>query len=125
MRTIIFFASLLWASSAIAHDSFIGKMDPVTGGSCCTTAQNEGYGDCAVLKVEPGMLTGEDGGYRLRLTAEQASKINPVRGLPVDTFIPQDRIQDSWDGNYRLCIPSRPSEAMRADFYCFFAPANS
>jgi hypothetical protein len=50
------------------------------------------------------MLTGEADGYRIRLTAEQAGKINPLRKTPVDTLIKWERIQSSHDGNYHLCL---------------------
>jgi hypothetical protein len=122
-RLLVVMTVLLCGAPAMAHDGFTGKRDPVTGTSCCTTAANEGYGDCAVLAVAPGMLTGQPDGYRLRLTAEQARRINPLRSLPVDTVIPWNRVQPSWDGNYRLCIPSYPFPV--SDFYCFWEPPNT
>lgn len=107
------------AAPAAAHDWYTGTRDPVTGGGCC------GKADCAILQVDPGVLIGEADGYRLRLTAEQAAKINPARRLPVDTLIPWDRVQPSHDGNYHLCLPGYPTPSMRADFFCFWAPPNS
>lgn len=104
---------------ALAHDEYTGKTDPYTTSSCC------GGHDCDALEVEPGMLTGEEDGYRLRLTEEQARKINPQRKGAVDTFIPRNRIQPSWTGEYHLCIPNYYMETMRADFYCFWEPPNS
>jgi len=108
-----------------AHDWFVGKNDPVTGGSCCTTAANAKHGDCAMLNVEPGVLTGDELGYRLRLTPEQAGRINPNRKVGVDTIIPWARIQNSEDGNFYVCIPGTPISTMNADFYCFWAPPSS
>jgi len=112
-------------SPAMAHDWYVGKNDPVTGGSCCTTSASDTHGDCAQLAVTPGVLSGHENGYRLRLTEEQARKINPLRNGPVDTVIPWDRIQASHDGNFHLCIPTYAVPHMAADFYCFWAPPNS
>lgn len=122
MRAILA-AVLLTATCgpALAHDWYIGKSDPVTGGSCCTTSATDGYGDCAKLIVEPGVLEPVPEGWRLRLTLEQARKINPLRMSPVDTLIPDGRIQASEDGNFHLCIPPRP-DGLRFDFYCFWQP---
>lgn len=105
--------------AALAHDWYTGTHDPVTGGQCC------GGQDCRKLVVEPGVLEPIPEGYRLRLTAEQAKKINPLRNLPVDTIIPESRIQPSEDGNFHVCIPGYPSPGMRADFYCFWAPGST
>lgn len=114
--------SLALASPAQAHSWYHGKTDPVTGGSCCTTSATSQYGDCAVLQVDPGVIEATPDGYRLRLTIEQAQKINPMRLAPVDTFIPYNRIQTSEDGNFHLCIPRYPVANMQADFYCFWQP---
>ena len=116
---VAFFVFALPALSALAHDWYSGTRDPVTGGSCC------GVADCAILRVEPGMLEGEADGYRIRLTAEQAGKINPLRKTPVDTLIKWERIQSSHDGNYHLCLPTYPTPNMAADFFCFWAPPNT
>ena len=121
IATIIFLAA---AFPANAHDLYVGTTDPVTHGICCTTSEHDGYGDCGQLTVEPGMLTPEAGGYRLRLTAEQAQRINPMRTIPVDTFIPDDRIQPSMDGNFHLCLPAY-SVPLRGDFFCFFQPGST
>jgi hypothetical protein len=47
----------------------------VTGGGCC------GIADCAILKIEPGMLEGEADGYRLRLTLERDRARAPLPAL--------------------------------------------
>ena len=119
--TALAFAS---AGSAEAHDWYTKQYDPVTHGWCCNTSNGDGYGDCSQLILEPGVLTGEVGGYRLRLTTEQAQRINPLRSTPVDTFIPEERIQPSKDGNWHVCIPAFPNPSLR-DFYCFFQPGGS
>ena len=110
---------LLMAVPAAAHDWYTGTIDPVTLGSCCGTQ------DCAALKIEPGVLEGHVDGYRLRLTAEQAAKINPLRKMPVDTIIKWERIQPSPDGSFHLCLPTYPTPTMRADFFCFWAPPST
>ncbi len=69
MKTFITLAALLCsATAAQAHDWYVGKKDPVTKGSCCTTAAQDGYGDCAKLLIEPGVLEPVPEGYRIRLT---------------------------------------------------------
>lgn len=103
---------------ASAHDWYTGARDPRTGTRCC------GGNDCAVLELEPGVLTGEPNGYRLRLTVAQAQKINPYRVEPVDTVIPWERVQESPDGRFHLCL-SHVRGSARDDFYCFFAPPNT
>jgi len=70
------------------------------------------------------MLEGDPEGYRLRLTIDQARKINPLRTTPVDTLIPWERMQVSEDGNFHLCIPAHPN-GLRYDFYCFWQPGAS
>ena len=117
--------SLLTLSGAAeAHDAYVGTRDPVTNGICCTTSEHEGYGDCDMLVIEPGVLTGAVGGYRLRLTVQQAQRINPLRTAPVDTFIPDSRIQPSMDGNFHLCLPAFTAPN-RGDFFCFFQPGST
>lgn len=113
------------ASDARPHDWYSGTHDPVTGGQCCSTAKGDGYGDCHTLDIVPGVLTPEADGYRLRLTLEQARKINPRRNAPVDTLIPWKRIQPAADGKYAVCIPSHQYFTMKHDFYCFFEPPNT
>ena len=109
---------------ANAHDIYVGTTDPVTHGICCTTSEHDGYGDCGQLRIEPGMLTPEVGGYRLRLTIEQARRVNPLRTVPVDTFVPDARIQPSMDGNFHLCLPAFTAPN-RGDFFCFFQPGST
>lgn len=111
----IFFA---WWSTAYSHEWYSKRMDPVRQTPCC------GGSDCAKLKIDPGVLEATDEGYRVRMTLEQARRINPQRIAPVDTVVPWERIQLSEDGNYHICIPSYEVPAMPADFYCFFAPGS-
>lgn len=123
MRALTTLAALLFsATAAQAHDWYVGKRDPVTKGSCCTTAAQDGYGDCNKLLIEPGVLEPVPEGYRIRLTVEQARRLNPLRNHPVDTIVPEERVQDSENGNWHMCIPSYPVPHMAADFYCFWRP---
>ena len=108
-------------SPAKAHEEYTKRYDPVTKGWCCTTKDADGYGDCDTLTIEPGVITGEVGGIRLRMTVQQAQRINSMRTKPVDTFIPDARIQPSWDGNWHLCLPAYPMPT-RDDVFCFFMP---
>lgn len=114
------------SGAALAHEPYTGKIDPVFRNGCC------GGEDCAVLKVEPGMIEGEADGYRIRMTAEQAKAINPYRKAAVDTLIIWERVQPSWDGNYHICLrtydPALPFDGgndPRGSAYCFWAPPNS
>lgn len=123
MKALLTLAALLCLTTAAdAHDWYIGQRDPVTGGSCCTTAASAMSGDCNKLAIEPGVLEPVPEGYRIRLTVEQARRLNPLRRLPVDTIVPEERIQDSGDGNFHMCIPAYPTPNMQADFFCFFRP---
>jgi hypothetical protein len=139
MMLRIILALLVFTVPAYAHqpifsngivvqpDPYGGKTDPVHGNGCC------GGSDCDVLKVEPGMLEGEGDDLRLRMTLEQAKKINPYRTKPVDTIIRHGRVQDSWDGNYHVCIRSHDPtvpfsgepDIEKGAVYCFWAPPNT
>lgn len=117
-----FLIAFLWlcslSSAAVAHEWYSKRMDPVTLAPCC------GGKDCAPLVIKPGMLEAEEDGYRIRLTEEQAKKINPQRYGSVDVLVEWARIQPSEDGNFHICIPPYHQPQMRADLYCFFAPGD-
>lgn len=106
------------ANRAHSHSWYSGQRDPVTNGNCC------GGSDCAILKLEPGVLTPDGDGYIIRLTLEQARKINPARKTPFEALIKRERIQPSEDGNWHICIPT-DSGLVRDDFFCFFEPPNA
>ena len=110
---------MLMATAANAHEWYAHRSDPVTNGQCC------GGSDCSILKIDPGVLTGEADGYRVRLTIDQARRINPMRLAAIDTLVPWSRVQVSEDGNFHICIPNYPMQHMVSDFYCFFAPGNT
>ena len=120
MKTVwLLFGSLSLFTPAMAHEPYTGTIDPVTTGSCC------GGTDCAILSITKTMLTPAENGYRLVLSAAEAAKINPYRTTPIDTVIPWERVQPSWDGQFHLCVPSHRNTSMKADFYCFWAPPNT
>jgi hypothetical protein len=98
-----------------AHSWYSDKFDPVTKRGCC------GIRDCNKIVLTPKNFTPVQGGFRVRLTKEQAMRINPTRLEAVDIFIPDERVQPSDDGNYHLCIPNY-NGATQGDFYCFFEP---
>jgi hypothetical protein len=119
-------ALLLMARQAHAHEPYTGKIDPRFKNGCC------GGSDCAVLKVKPGMLEGEGDDLRLRMSLEEAREINPYRTKPVDSVITHDRVQDSWDGNYHVCLRTHDArltsgepDTERGAVYCFWKPGNS
>jgi hypothetical protein len=119
-------ALLIMARQAHAHEPYTGKIDPVFKNGCC------GGTDYAVLKVKPGMLEGEGDDLRLRMTLEEAREINPYRAKPVDTIIKRERVQDSWNGNYHVCLRTHDAKTTsgepdteRGAVYCFWAPPNS
>lgn len=100
---------------AFAHSWYSEKHDPVTHKACC------GIRDCNKIVLTPENYTPVEGGFRIRLTMEQARLINPTRLDPVDIFVPDERVQPSENGDYHLCIPNY-NGSTQGDFYCFFAP---
>ena len=110
--------SLAAVFPANAHSWYTQKKDPVTQLGCC------GGSDCATLLIEPGVITPEVDGYRIRLTLEQAQRINRNRLEPLDVLVPWSRVQPSEDGNWHICIP-RFQDVTVGNFYCFFAPPST
>lgn len=115
VAAFVFLAPLL----AHAHSWYSDRTDPVTGVPCC------GGNDCAKLVIEPGVLTAEADGYRIRLTLEQSRRINPFSHAPVDALVIWDRVQESADGNYHICISPDFRTGPRGGIFCFFAPPNT
>lgn len=115
-HTIAAVLVILATVPALAHDEYIGLRDPITGGSCCSTARGDGYGDCSILELAPGVLTPVPEGYIIRLTKEQAVKINPRAIRDVEVFVPSERIQPALFNEYRLCM------GPTGTLYCFFEP---
>jgi hypothetical protein len=116
-------AAFLLAPAALAHSWYSEKKDPVTHRGCC------GDYDCSMWKIEPGALTAEADGYRVRLTEEQARRIRPdTKGGPIDALVIWDRVQPSEDGNWHLCITEyrrdQAFETAPGGIWCLFAPPN-
>jgi hypothetical protein len=109
---------LIWVVPGFAHSWYSEKVDPVYKAPCC------GGNDCAMLKIDPGVLSAEEGGYRIRLTPEQANKINRYTLMPLDALVTWDRVQPSEDGNWHICIMSYSRAGERGGIYCLFAPPN-
>lgn len=115
VAAFVFLAPLM----AWAHSWYSEKHDPVSLAPCC------GGTDCAKLVIEPGVLTAEPDGYRIRLTLEQARRINPYARAPIDALVIWKRVQPSEDGNYHICISPDYRLPPRFGIYCFFAPPNA
>lgn len=116
IRSAIFALTLL-SVNAHAHSWYTDKHDPVTGGGCC------GGHDCAVFIPDIGKtMFYVKGGVRIVLTIEQARLINRHTARAIDAVIPIDRIQQSPDGEYHLCISSSGTTPHHNGIYCFWAP---
>lgn len=109
-------AAFFMAGPAYAHDWYSKKVDPVHKWSCC------GGHDCAVLKLEPGVITAEPEGYRIRLTLQQAQQINPYAMDGIDAVVAWDRVQPSETNDWHLCIASAYRGAPGHGIYCLFEP---
>ena len=103
---------------AHAHAWYRNRVDPVFLNTCC------GGTDCAELRIDAIVLTAEEGGYRIRLTHEQAKKINPFTHTGIDALVPWNRVQDSEDGNFHICVMTVNRDNPRGGIYCLFVPPN-
>ena len=102
-------AICLAATPAPAHDWFADKYDPTTLLRCCDVP-GEATGDRDCGPIEAGALTPENGGYRVRLSLDQARAVNPNATRPVDAFVALDRLQPSADPEGRAAICIKPSD---------------
>ena len=119
MRPLWIFTALLCLSSAAsAHTWYSGKTDPVWMNSCC------GGTDCAAWIIQPGELSSEPEGLRVRLSLERSRTINPYSMHPIDALVTWDRVQPSEDGNWHLCIMTSYRDAARGGIYCLFQPGD-
>jgi len=120
MKRALPIALLMLSTPAMAHSWYNEKRDPwYPNQSCC------GGMDCARLEITAGVLSAEPDGYRVRLTLEQSRRINAYSQAPIDALIPWERVQQSEDGNYHICIMSGHRDNDRQGVYCFFAPPNT
>ena len=118
LATAALVSACLVIGPANAHSWYIYKTDPVFHNSCC------GGHDCAMWAIQPGELTAEANGYRVRLTLERTRTINPNSTLPLDALVIWDRVQPSEDGNWHLCIADTSRDIGWHGVYCLFAPPN-
>lgn len=118
----IFLVILAWAlllsGLAHAHSWYSKKTDPEWGNSCC------GGSDCAMWAIEPGEISAEAEGIRVRLSLERTRTINQFSTSPIDALVTWNRVQPSEDGNWHLCIMSHHRDNRRGGIYCLFMPPN-
>ena len=107
------------AARAFAHQWYSDKKDPVYNQSCC------GGTDCGQLVVTPANVTAEERGYRIRLTLEEARRINPYTVSGIDALVEWNRVQPSEDGNWHICLMTYHRENERGGIYCLFAPPST
>jgi hypothetical protein len=105
-------------TAAFSHSWYQYHTDPVFHHSCC------GGQDCAMWAIQPGELSAEDAGYRVRLSLERTRYINPNSIAPIDALVIWDRVQPSEDGNWHLCIANSWRGEGTYGIYCLFAPPN-
>lgn len=108
--------SFALASPAQAHGWYQNKTDPVYLQSCC------GGNDCAPWIIQPGELTAEENGFRVRLSLERTKTINPFSQFPIDALVRWERVQLSEDGNWHICLMSSFRAHERGGIYCLFQP---
>lgn len=109
---------ILWAGPANAHAWYSTRQDPVWRNGCC------GGKDCNEL--DGRFVEAEDAGLRVRLTAEQARAINPNRNASVDAVVEWNRVQESEDGKFHICLMTYFYDGdPRNGVWCLFSPPNT
>lgn len=98
------------------HDWYREQRDPQFSASgCCDN-------DCAEVSIES--VTPVPEGFRLRLTADEASRVAGATTGPVDAIIPWHRVQPVPKGKrgmYHACIMAGNRDLPRGGVRCFFA----
>lgn len=107
-------ALFLMPAPTLSHEWYGKKQDPKFHGNCC------GENDCD--KIDWSQITLEDNGYRIRLTLKEAQVINPEAEFPVDSLVIWDRVQQSDDLNYHVCIFPTDRKLPQSGVRCFFVP---
>lgn len=109
---IFFFAITIQSN---AHDWYSSTSDPVYQSSCC------GGNDCAPL--DSAWVAEEKGGFRLKMNLEQTRTVNPNASVPIDAFIPMNRVQSppKSDAEYYACVYDHDRDTPREGVICFFA----
>ncbi len=107
---------VLTTPAASAHSWYSDMKDPKMG-SCCS-----GF-DCGVWEIQPGQITPEGEGYRVKMTREQILKANPASDIEyIDQYFPEERVLLSQDGNWHACpkFAGPPDDGL----CCLIRPAN-
>jgi hypothetical protein len=117
--TLCLAVSLGLLSQARAHDWYSKYKDPEHRTNCC------GGHDCAPWRIRTGSVSPENGGWRVRLTLEEARQINPLATAPIDTWVSAARVMQSENGGWDICL--RPSWRDGPDFgvICLFGPPST
>lgn len=108
---LLVMAYLFASLPAEAHSLFTGLYDPETHKGCCNDA------DCKQVPdawVDAGVITPWEGGYRIRLTLEQARYFNPNMREPVDALFPGERVLWVLPYRWALCLNPSDESAMPA-----------
>jgi hypothetical protein len=115
LRTLA--AMLVLAGTAQAHEMYTNTKDPVSGYGCC------GGNDCAAIPAD--WIEPTPDGYRLKLTLEQARKVNANAVSAVDAIIPWSRIQPSHDLQFHACLFNSNRSAPYGGVICFWQPPST
>ncbi len=103
-----------------AHDIFTGLEDPVTHLGCCNGPDSV-TPDCQRVPPEmmkAGVITEVPNGYQVVLTLEQAQYFNKMATMPVNEFVPWERVGPGLATGFALCIYNN---AVR----CMIGPSNT
>ncbi len=110
---------VLMTIPAQAHEWYGQRRDPIFSTSTCC-----GGMDCAPLPSH-AISFAANGDLRVKLTVEEARRINPARLSDFNKTINFDRIQVSEDGQAHICLqPYEAPEDPREGYYCIFLPPN-
>lgn len=113
---VAFVFAVLLSVPASAHSWYSDMKDPEMG-SCCSGI------DCDVWVIQPGQITPEGEGYRVKMTREQILEANPGSKIThIDQYFPESRVLPSQDGNWHACpkFAGEPSDGLR----CLIRPPN-
>lgn len=112
-------AAFLLPGQARAHDWYTGYRDPVFDWECC------GGADCNVIPIDGKNVVAERDGYHVRLSIEEAKRLNPATNLPVDGVVTWDRVIESPTGQFAACPFMIRRDAETAGLRCLFVPPNT
>ena len=137
-------AFLLAVGLALAHEPYTGQKDPIyrrdgtmwTQAQSSFTSQADPYqGCCSGNDCKPiprdmvsHVIEAVDGGYIVRMTAEEAQRINPHTHKPVDAFIPRERVKQltpEMEIAFHICLWEMSRDAPHYGVICFWEPPNT